>query len=412
MSPRLPLFVIFVTILIDAIGIGLILPVTPALLREVTGDGLADTAVWGGVLAALFAIMQFLFGPAVGGLSDRFGRRPVLLVSLAAVGFDYILMALAHTLALLMIGRAIGGIASSTYATASAYMADISRPEDKAKNFGLIGAAFGVGFVAGPLLGGLLAHFGTRAPFWAAAALAFANLGLGWFVLPETVTDRIRRPFTLSRANPLGAFRAIGDLPGMGRFLTVYLLYSIALFTYPAVWPFFGEAQFGWGSKMVGLSLAVFGIGMAVVQGFLIAPMIRRFGDGRTVLIGMWIDVVSFVVLALLTNGLLALLVTPLTALGGVVGPALQGVMSRRARDDQQGELQGVLASLGAMSMIASPLVMTQVFSYFTAPATPWHLPGAPFLVAAALMLVCILLFATRKRLKPRVDAHADRPTI
>ncbi|KFI33159.1 MFS transporter [Haematobacter missouriensis] len=404
MPSRLPVMVICVTILIDAIGIGLILPVTPALLREVTHEGLANAAIWGGVLAALFAVMQFLFGPVLGSLSDRYGRRPVLLVSLLVVALDYMLMALAHTLTLLIIGRAIGGLASATHATAAAYMADVSAPENKARNFGLINAAFGLGFVLGPLAGAGLAEFGTRAPFWAAAALAALNAVIGYFVLPETVTDRIRRPFDIRRANPFGAFRAIGRLPGLPRFLIVYLLYCIALFSYPAVWPFFGEAQFGWNSRMVGISLAVFGVGMAVVQGFLIAPMIRRFGDGRTVVIGMCIDVASFVALGFITSGTLALALTPLTALGGVVGPALTAVMSRRARDDQQGELQGVLASLNALNMVISPLVMTQVFAHFTSGRTSVHLPGAPFLLAAALMVVCVLLFTTRTRLLPSGD--------
>lgn len=397
-TQRLPVFVILLTVLIDAIGIGLILPVMPELLHEVTGGSLAESAVWGGLLSAIFAVMQFLFGPLIGGLSDRFGRRPVILISLVAVAADYVLMALAHTLPLLVLGRVIGGIASSTHATANAYMADISRPADKARNFGLIGAAFGLGFVLGPLAGGLLGTIGPRAPFWAAAALAGGNALLGAFVLRETVTEAIRRPFAPGRANPFGAFRAVGRLPGMARFLWVYLLYMLALYSYPAVWAFYGTAQFGWDAWTVGLSFAVYGIGMALVQGVLVAPTIRWLGEGRAVLAGMGVDAVSFLFYAVITTGWVALLLTPLTALGGVASPALVAVMSRRVADDRQGELQGVLASLNAVTMVASPLVMSQVFGAFTAGGALPYWPGMPFVLAAALMLAAMALFAGRRR--------------
>lgn len=406
MFARLPFLVILLTVLIDAIGIGLILPVMPDLLREVTGDSLGASAVWGGMLSAVFAVMQFLCGPVVGGLSDRFGRRPVILVSLGAVAADYVLMALAHTLPLLFLGRVIGGVASSTHATAMAYIADLSRDEDKARNFGLLGAVFGLGFVLGPLLGGLLGQMSPRAPFWAAAALAGGNAVLGAFVLTETVTDAIRRPFTWARANPFGAFRAIGQLPGMARFLWVHLLYGLALYTYAAIWSFYGVAQFGWDARLVGLSFTVYGIGMALVQGALVAPAIRRLGEGRTVMAGMAVEIVSFLFFGIIATGWIALALTPFTALGGVVTPALTAVMSRRARPDQQGELQGVLASLTAVTMVVSPLVMTRVFSAFTAPGGGLFLPGMPFLLAAVLMAVAMVLFATRQRL-----GRGARPT-
>jgi DHA1 family tetracycline resistance protein-like MFS transporter len=400
MDKRLPVTFILLSVMLDAMGIGLILPVMPALIQEVEGQGIADAAVWGGVLATIFAAMQFIFGPTLGSLSDRYGRRPVLITSLVIMAFDYVLMALAHTIWLLVIGRIIGGITAATQSTSAAYMADISKPEEKAANFGLIGAAFGVGFILGPLIGGLLAEYGTRAPFWAAAILAGANAVFGYFVLPETVTDRIRRPFDWRRANPLGAFRNIGALPGLKRLLLITFVYTIAFFVYPGVWAYFGAAQFGWGPGMIGLSLAVFGVGIAVVQGLLIQPIIARIGERRAVILGLGIDVAAFVALGFVTNGWIALALTPLTALGSIAGPALQGIMSRTAADNQQGELQGTITSINAVATIVAPLLVTQTFWYFTAPDHAIYLPGAPFLLSALLTVGCIVVFMQTPRPK------------
>ncbi|MEM9717356.1 MAG: MFS transporter, partial [Pseudomonadota bacterium] len=285
--------------------------------------------------------------------------------------------------------------------TAAAYMADISEPEDKAANFGLIGAAFGVGFVLGPLMGGLLAEYGTRAPFYAAAALAAANFVFGYFVLPETVTDKIRRPFEWRRANPLGAFRHINKLPGLGRLMLISFVYAIAFFVYPGVWAYFGAEQFGWGPGMIGLSLGVFGIGIAVVQGVLMRPILRVLGERNAVIAGLSIDVLAFVALGFIQNGWIALALTPLTALGSIAGPALQGIMSRRADDNQQGELQGALASINAVATVLAPLVVTQTFWYFTKDSTAIYLPGAPFLLSALLTIGCIVIFLTSRSLTP-----------
>ena len=261
-----------------------------------------------------------------------------------------------------------------------------------------MGAAFGVGFVVGPLVGGLLGSFGPRAPFYAAAALAVVNLAIGSFALPETVTDAIRRPFEWRRANPFGAFRNIGRLPGLGRMLVTAFIISVAFFVYPAVWAYFGQARFGWDSRMVGLSFGLYGLAVVGVQGFLIRPILARLGERRTVVLGLWVEVVTFVILGFIGNGTLALLMTPITALGSVSGPALQGLMSRRAGDDQQGELQGVLTSVNAVAVILAPLVMTQIFWFFTSEAAPFHLPGAPFLLSAALTLGAIGVFAATPR--------------
>ena len=395
--PRLlPVLFILITVALDSMGIGLIMPVMPDLIREISGGNLARAAIWGGVLATSFAVMQFLFSPVLGNLSDRFGRRPVLLVALGMMVLDYLVMAVAGTIWLLLLGRIVGGITAATHATASAYMADISNSDEKSANFGLISAAFGIGFVLGPLIGGLLGEYGTRAPFYAAAALAGLNMAFGYFVLPETVDDRIRRTFDWRRANPFGALRHIGALPGVGRLLVLFFLYEIAFFAYPAVWAYFTRAQFGWESGMVGLSLASFGISMAVVQGGLIRIVLRWFGEAHTVFYGLCITVVSFLLLAVVTNGMIALILAPLTALGALAAPAMQGMMSRIVPDDAQGELQGVLTSVAAVSMILSPLLMTQIFAYFTNSAAPLYLPGAPFVLSALLIVAGTLVFVTR----------------
>ena len=400
MQNRLPLIFILITVMLDSMGIGLIMPVMPDLIQELEAGDLGQAALWGGILAAIFAVMQFLFGPVIGGLSDRFGRRPVLLIALVVMAFDYVLMAVAGTIWLLVIGRIIGGITAATQSTASAYMADISKPEDKSANFGLIGAAFGMGFVLGPLIGGLLAEYGTRAPFWAAAVLAGANAIFGYFALPETVTDQIRRSFSLRRANPLGAFKHIGQLPGLGRLMGMSFIYGIAFFVYPSIWAYFGKLQFGWGPGMIGLSLGAFGIGIAIVQGVLIRPILARIGERNAVLLGLGVDVVAFVALGFVTNGWIALALTPLTALGSIAGPALQGIMSRTAPDDQQGELQGALTSINAVASIAAPLAMTQVFFYFTHENAPIYLPGAPFILSAILVVGAIGVYLPALRTK------------
>jgi MFS transporter, DHA1 family, tetracycline resistance protein len=395
---RLPLVFILLTVMIDAMGIGLIIPVMPNLIREVGGGTLSDAAIWGGILTTTFAVMQFLFGPTLGNLSDRVGRRPVLLVSLGFLALDYLIMAVAGSIWLLLAGRILGGITAATTPVASAYIADISRPDEKAARFGLVGAAFGLGFVIGPLMGGLLAEFGTRAPFYAAAVLAALNMVFGLVVLPETLKPENRRPFQWRRANPLGAFAAVTRLPEVRRPLLIFFVYSVAFWVYPSVWAFYTQARFGWDPAMVGVSLAGFGIAMALVQGGLIRVILRMFGDRGTVLYGLVFNVFIFAALASVTNGTIALIIIPISALGAVVTPALQGIMSRAVADNAQGELQGVIASVNAVSMIFSPLLMTQVFAAFTAPGGPIWFPGAPFLLSMGLMLVCLVIHFARPR--------------
>jgi DHA1 family tetracycline resistance protein-like MFS transporter len=390
---RLPLFFVLTTVMIDAMGIGLIMPIMPNLLLEVQGGSLADAAIWGGILSTAFAVMQFLFSPVLGSLSDALGRRPVLLVSLFVMTLDYLVMALAGSLWLLLVGRLIGGITAATHATAGAYIADISRPAEKAANFGLLGAAFGAGFVLGPLMGGLLGELGTRAPFYAAAILAGLNFVFGWFVMRETVTDETRRAFDWRRANPLGAFRAMARIPGIKGLLWVYFLYSVAIYVYPAIWSYFTAEQFGWQPQMIGISLAVYGISMALVQGGLLRYMVRWVGERSTVIWGLGFDFVAFGILAFITSGNLALALIPIAALGAVVQPALQGLMSRAVADNQQGELQGVMTAAHALSMVISPLMMTATFAVFSDKDTVYYLPGAPFLLALVLMAIGTAVF-------------------
>jgi DHA1 family tetracycline resistance protein-like MFS transporter len=396
MRARLPLVFVLITVMIDAMGIGIIIPVMPMLIMEIEGGTLSNAALWGGLMASSFAVMQFLFGPLIGNLSDRFGRRPVLLISLAVMAADYLVMALAGSMWLLLLGRIVGGIAGATHATAAAFIADTSTPEKRGAGFGLVSAAFGLGFVMGPVIGGLLGDLGPRAPFWAAAALATANLILGLIVLPESLTPETRRAFSIKRANPFGALTQIRAHPALPRLLTVLLLAQLAFNVYPAIWAYYTQASFGWDPAMIGVSLAAFGICMAVVQGGLIGRIIAKIGERHTVRLGLVFAVTAFLVLGLVTNGWLALAFVPVAAIAAMTVPALHAIMSRDTAANAQGELQGLFSSTNALAMILSPLVMTWVFALATRPGGPVFLPGAPFLAALALCLVALLLFQAR----------------
>ena len=398
MSRQLSITFVLITVVIDAMGIGLMMPVMPDLLKELGATDLSRAAIWGGLLSMVFALMQFLFGPMLGAVSDRFGRRPVLLLSLLVVMLDYLLLAVAWTIWLVLLARIIAGIASATQSTASAYMADISKPEEKAQNFGLVGAAFGIGFVFGPIVGGLLSEFGTRAPFYAAAAFAAANLVLGYFAFPETVTDEIRRKFEWRRANPFGALKHVGKLPHVGRLLLVVLVYHFAFMIYPAVWAFFTQEAYSWSARDVGISLGAFGIMIAFVQGYLIRIFIKRMGEAKTAFLGLATNCVAFTLLAFTNAGWQAYMIIVITTLGAVTMPSLQGIMSQQVDDDSQGELQGVFVSIQSIGSIFSPLAMTWVFSAFTVATAPIYFPGAPFILAAILTALGLLLFVTRTR--------------
>ena len=402
MKRNLPVIFILSTLVIDAMGIGLILPVMPDLIADVRGADLSQAAVWGGILTFSFAVMQFLFSPLIGSLSDRYGRRKILLVSLVVIAIDYVVMALAQTIWLLLLGRIIAGIAAGTYATASAFMADISPPEKRAQNFGLISASFGVGFVLGPAVGGLLGEIGPRAPFVAAAILATLNLLIGLFFLSESLTEDKRRPIEWKRANPLGGLMKIGELPGARRFLGVIGLYDIANYVYPAIWAYFTAAAFGWEPGMVGLSLAAYGVSMVVVQGLLIRVILARMGEDSACFRGMILNVICLILYGLAGQPWMIWVLIPLSAIGSVVAPAMTAILSRVAAENQQGELQGVLSSLSALATIISPLMMTQAFFWFTRDGAPLVLPGAPFLLAAVLMALALAIFVIGRRAEAR----------
>ena len=384
---------LFLTVMIDAMGIGLIMPVMPDLIREVQGGGLADAALWGGGLATAFAIAQFLFSPIVGALSDQSGRKPVLLVTQGALVLVYLLLAAAQSLWMLLLGRILAGIASATQSTANAAMADLSPPEKKTANFGLLGAAFGAGFVFGPMLGGLLAGWGTRAPFYGAAVLVAMNFALGAMVMRESVAKENRRAFDWRRAHAFGALRQLGKLPGLLPLVAVYFIYSVAIYVYPAIWAFFTQARFGWSPGMVGVSLGVFGFSMALVQGVLIRPVLRFAGERMTVVLGHLFDCVALSVLSFTGSGMLALMFTPVSALGALVSPALTGIMSKMVADDAQGELQGVLTAAHALAVMISPLVMTSAFALGMNGGLGVTMPGLPFLVALGLMILGLCAF-------------------
>jgi MFS transporter, DHA1 family, tetracycline resistance protein len=387
---------LIITVIIDSMGIGLIGPVMPALLKELGNTGVSTAAIWGGLLATSFAFMQFCFGPLLGNLSDSYGRRPVLLLSLFVMVIDYLIMGYASSIWILFIGRLVGGITAATHSTAMAYMADISKNNEKSQNFGLIGAAFGIGFVLGPLLGGVLGEFSSRAPFFAAAGLAFLNLCLGYFVLPETITDQNKRSFKLTRANPLAALKHLRKITGVGRLILILFAYDVAFYVYPAIWSYWSEEKFGWGPIQIGYSFAAFGLCMAFTQGYLMRVIIKYIGENRTVTMTLFINVISFFFIAFITDSWMVWVLIPVISLGVISGPALQGLMSQAVPDDQQGELQGLLTSITAIGMIISPLLMTFTFGFFTGFGKYIYFPGSPFIISFALIVICIILFSNR----------------
>jgi DHA1 family tetracycline resistance protein-like MFS transporter len=384
---------VFLTVCIDAIGFGIIIPVLPDLIAEVSNTTISGAALWGGYLSFSYAVMQFAFGPAIGNLSDRYGRRPVLLVSLFMLAADFLIMALAPSLLVLFIGRILAGIAAATHSTANAVMADLSSREDRARNFGIIGAAFGVGFIIGPVIGGIAGEFGTRAPFFTAAALAFANFCFGALVLPESLAPEKRRPFDWKRANPGGGFIQLRKLPMVMWFMVCVFIFEIANFAYPAVWAYYTKEAFKWSSAEVGLSLAAFGLGFALVQGWLIRFILARLGEARTVIFGFAMGIAGLIGFSFANQGWMIYALLPISALGGVATPALNALMANCTPDDAQGELQGLRTSVVAIVMVISPLVMTQLFGYFTRGGTPVYFPGAPFLAAAVLTALALIPF-------------------
>lgn len=389
---------VLLTVMVDAIGIGLMMPVMPQLLQEINAGSLANAALWGGVMSTTFAAMQFLFGPLVGAISDRFGRRRVILVSLSVMAIDYVIIGVAHAMWVLIVARILGGITAANHSAAAAVIADISKPEEKAANFGLIGAAFGIGFILGPVLGGFAAEFGSRAPFYLAAVLVGFVAVLGYFVLPETLAAENRRDFDMERAQPFGAFASIGKLPGQLRMLIVYFFNEFAFMVYPAVWSFYVIGKFGWEEWLIGLSLGAFGLGMAFSQGFLIRKIIPSLGESNTLILGLIMQAATMLGFAVAPATWFVFALLPISALGLLAGPAMQGILSRATPDNAQGELQGVISSTRAVSAIVAPMVMTGLFYQATAPELSQKFYGAPFVLSASLILIALTIFVSWRR--------------
>jgi len=389
MTPSRPaaLRFIFITLLIDVTGLGIIIPVLPKLISELIHGNLSDASQYGGWLTFSYALMQFLFAPVLGNLSDRFGRRPVLLFSLLGFGIDYIFLAFAPTIAWLFVGRVIAGITGASFTTASAYIADISEPEKRAQNFGLIGAAFGLGFIIGPIAGGLLGQLGSRIPFLTAAALSLLNTLYGFFVLPESLSKENRRKFEWKRANPLGSLLQLKKHPAILGLVGCIILLYIAGQSVQSTWTFYNMEKFKWNEAWVGYSLGFVGITVGIVQGVLIRVIIPKIGNIKSIYLGLTLNCLGLLLFAFATRGWMMFAFIIPYSLGGIAGPALQGIISGNIPPNEQGELQGALTSLMSMTSIVGPPLMTTLFAKFTGPAAPVNFPGAPFLLASLMMM-------------------------
>lgn len=390
------LFFVFITILVDVIGLGVIIPVVPSLIEDLTGEGLSAASKYGGWLIFSFAATQFLFSPVMGGLSDRFGRRPVLLLSLLGLGIDYVFHAVAPSLFWLFVGRVIAGMFGASFTTATAYIADISTPEKRSQNFGLIGAAFGLGFIIGPVIGGIAgAEFGPRAPFLVAAALSLLNVIYGFFVLPESLEKDKRRDFNWKRANPIGSLMNLRKYPVVSGLVVSLVLIYLAGHAVQSNWAYYTMFKFEWDEAMVGYSLGVVGVLVALVQGGLIRVAIPRLGQAKSVYIGLALNAVGLFCFGLADLGWMMLVFLIPYCLGGISGPALQGIISAQVPPNEQGELQGALTSLVSVTSIIGPVMMNSIFAYFSADDAPIYLPGASFYLAAILAVIS-LFFAYR----------------
>jgi DHA1 family tetracycline resistance protein-like MFS transporter len=390
---RAALIFIFITVVLDVLALGIIVPVLPALVVDFLGGDTARAAETYGLFATAWAMMQFVASPVLGALSDRFGRRPIILTSIAGLGLDYVLMALAPSLGWLFVGRVISGFTSASFATAAAYIADVTPIDQRAKGFGMIGAAFGLGFVLGPALGGLLGTVNPRLPFWVSAALCLTNSLYGLFVLPESLPpERRSSRFSWSRANPLGSLRLLRSHPELFGLAGVTLLYYVSHEVLPSTFVLYTSYRYGWDTGTVGLTLALVGVCTAVVQGGLVGPIVARIGERRAALTGLSFGAVAFAIYGLAPRGTLFLAGVPMLAVWGLYGPSAQGLMTRRVSLSEQGQLQGALMGLRGLSGLFSPFLFTFTFATFIGPRANLHLPGAPFLLAALLLVVALVM--------------------
>jgi len=383
---------IFITMLIDITGWGIIIPVIPKLIQELINGDVSEAAKIGGWLTFAYAITQFVFAPLVGNLSDKFGRRPIILISLFAFSMDYLLLAFAPTITWIFIGRIIAGITGASITTASAYIADVSTPENRAKNFGMIGAAFGLGFIIGPVIGGLLGQYGSRVPFYAAAVLCLLNFLYGYFILPESLSKDNRREFSLKRANPIGAFLNLRKYPKLiGLVVSIFLLYT-ASHAVHSNWSYFTMYKFNWDEKMVGISLGAIGLLVGIVQGGLIRVINPKLGNEKSIYVGMALYTVGMFLFATATQSWMMFAFLIPYCLGGIAGPAMQAVISSQVPANEQGEIQGTLSSLMSASAIVGPPMMSTVFYYFTHKEAPFQFAGAPFVLGGFLMLLSTII--------------------
>lgn len=410
---RAAFYFILVTVAFDFLAFGIIAPVLPDLIRQFEGGDFARASAVTGYFGLAWATMQFIFSPLLGAWSDRFGRRPVILISCFGLAIDYVFMALAPSLRWLFVGRLISGITTSNVATAFAYVTDVTPPEKRAKPFGLISAAFGLGFVVGPAIGGYLGNHNLRFPFWAAAALSLANAVYGYFVLPESLPPDRRAKSAWHMANPLGALALLRSHPVLAGLSVVVTLYYLAHNSLPSIWALYTEYRYAWSHSDVGNSLALVGVCAALVSGVLVGPIVKRFGERRCLLCGLFFGILGFSGFALANRGWIILVVIPLIALWGIAAPAMQSLMSRHVDPSSQGRLQGAINSLRALTGMAGPILFSQIFAVAISPKFGVHLPGTPYLVAAGFLLASLLLalYVTRGNVTSSA-AEATSPAV
>ena len=394
---------ILITLFIDVLGLGLIIPILPELIKQFVGGDAALAGRYFGVIASVYALMQFFFAPVLGALSDRFGRRPVILLSLFGLGVDYLIQGFAPTIGWLFVGRVVAGIMGASFTTANAYIADVSTPETRAQNFGLVGVAFGLGFIVGPALGGVLGGISIRLPFFVAAGLALLNWLYGFFVLPESLGADNRSAFAWRNANPFSSIAQLRAYPLVAGLAAAFVFVSLAQRGLETTWVLYTGYRFGWGETTNGLTLALVGVTAVVVQGFLIRPAIARFGERRTILFGLSVSVLTFLCYGLAYQGWMMVAIIVFGSLSGVAGPAIQGLVAGSVGAAEQGKVQGALTSLISLTSIFAPLLFTAgLFGYFTSAAAPVTLPGAPFFLGSALFAVALWVVARLfKRLPP-----------
>jgi MFS transporter, DHA1 family, tetracycline resistance protein len=390
---------VLITLLIDMIGFGIIIPVLPGLIQELTHGSVSLAATYGGWLLAAYSITQFISSPIVGGLSDRFGRRPILLASLFGFTIDYLFLAVAPTIGWLFVGRVVAGVMGASFTTASAYIADISTPQNRTQNFGMIGACFGLGFIIGPVIGGFLGEIGPRVPFIATAGLTALNFIYGWFFLPESLKPENRRAFDWKRANPVGTLMNVLKYKVVaGLFLSLVLL-NIAVHAVQSNWAYYVIEKFKWTTTMIGLSLAVVGLVFVAVQGGLIRIILPKLGQYRTVYVGLLLYATGFVLYAFASQSWMMYAITVVYCMGAISGPALQGIIAGEVPPNAQGELQGAFASLMSITSVIGPLLMNSIFAWFVRPAAPVYFPGAAMLLGAVLTVIsCLLAHRTFRR--------------